>query len=74
MFITFDAAKQRKTLKERGLDFSRAAEIFKGKHFTATDDCSGLIKPDTILGGKITTLGEVFNGKTTTYVFNRIQT
>ena len=34
--------------------------------------CSGLIKPDTILGGKITTLGEVFNGKTTSYVFNRI--
>lgn len=34
--------------------------------------CSGLIKPDTILGGKITTLEEVFNVKTTSYVFNRI--
>jgi len=39
---------------------------------TKHNKCSGLIKPDTILGGKITTLGEVFNGKTTSYVFNRI--
>jgi hypothetical protein len=31
------------------------------------------MKPDTILGGKITTLKEVFHGKTTSYVFNRIQ-
>ena len=38
MLITFDPDKHRKTLAERGLDFSRAAEIFSGKHFTATDD------------------------------------
>lgn len=31
------------------------------------------MKPDTILGGKITTLKEVFDGKTTTFVYNRIQ-
>ena len=28
------------------------------------------MKPDTILGGKITTLKEVFHGKTTSYVCN----
>jgi uncharacterized DUF497 family protein len=38
MLITFDTDKQRLTLAERGLDFSRAAEIFSGKHFTATDN------------------------------------
>jgi uncharacterized DUF497 family protein len=38
ILITFDTDKQRLTLAERGLDFSRAAEIFSGKHFTATDN------------------------------------
>ena len=35
--------------------------------------CSGSIKPDTNLGGNLTILNEVFNGKTTTYIFNRLQ-
>ena len=35
--------------------------------------CSGLIKPDTNMGGKLAT-GEVFNGKIETIIFNRIQT
>ncbi len=34
--------------------------------------CSGLMKPDTNMGGKIATR-EVFNGKTKTIIFNRIQ-
>ena len=34
--------------------------------------CSGSMKPDTDLGGNVATLGEVFNGKTTSFVFNRI--
>ncbi|WP_083981804.1 BrnT family toxin [Arsukibacterium ikkense] len=38
MLIIFDPDKQQRTLRERGLDFARAAEIFNGKHFTATDD------------------------------------
>ncbi len=29
-------------------------------------DCSGLIIPDTKLGGKVSTINEVFNDKTTT--------
>ena len=34
--------------------------------------CSGLIKPDTFLGGNITTIKEVFNDKHTTIVYNRL--
>jgi len=34
--------------------------------------CSGSINPDTHLGGNLTTLNEVFHGKTTTFVFNRV--
>ena len=34
--------------------------------------CSGLIKPDTFLGGNITTMKEVFNDKHTTIVYNRL--
>lgn len=32
--------------------------------------CSGLMKPDTRLGGHVTTMNEVFHGKTTRYIFN----
>jgi len=35
-------------------------------------ECSGSINPDTHLGGNLTTLNEVFHGKTTTFVFNRV--
>jgi uncharacterized DUF497 family protein len=34
MEIEFDSDKRDKTLKERGLDFSRAVEVFAGVHFT----------------------------------------
>ena len=34
--------------------------------------CSGLINPDTNIGGKITTIDEVIHGKKETYIFNRI--
>ena len=37
MKIEFDANKRDKTLKERGLDFARAVEVFAGHHFTAPD-------------------------------------
>lgn len=36
------------------------------------NNCSGLIKPDTFLGGNITTMKEVFNDKHTTIVYNRL--
>ncbi len=35
-----------------------------------TSPCSGLMIPDTKLGGKVSTINEVFNDKTTTtYIF-----
>jgi len=37
MKIEFDSDKRDKTLKERGLDFSRAVEVFAGVHFTGQD-------------------------------------
>ena len=37
MDLEFDPEKRDKTLRERGLDFARAAEIFDGTHFTGQD-------------------------------------
>ena len=36
--ITFDPAKREWTLRERGLDFEKAAEVFAGPTFDQTDD------------------------------------
>jgi uncharacterized DUF497 family protein len=36
--ITFDAAKRDKTLRERGLDFATAAEVFAGPTLSWIDD------------------------------------
>ena len=38
MEISFDPAKQAQTLRERGLDFNDAAEIFAGRSLTISDD------------------------------------
>ena len=37
MRISYDPAKRELTLKERGLDFMKAAEVFAGHHFTTED-------------------------------------
>ena len=37
MGVTFDASKRAKTLAERGLDFSRAGEVFNSKTKTVPD-------------------------------------
>ena len=37
MKLEFDQAKPKKTLQVRGLDFSRAAEVFDGLHFSGQD-------------------------------------
>lgn len=37
MSVEFDPGKREVTLRERGLDFARAGEVFDGQHFTATD-------------------------------------
>lgn len=38
MKITCDPAKREATLKERGLDFKDAAQVFAGRTFTLEDD------------------------------------
>lgn len=38
MLITYDEAKRRKTLEERGLDFADSVQIFNDVHFTQEDD------------------------------------
>lgn len=38
MKIAFDPVKRAKTLKERGLDFERAADVFSGLTYTVEDD------------------------------------
>ncbi len=38
MRITFDPQKRARTLKERGLDFDDAAEVFAGRHTVVQDD------------------------------------
>ncbi|QTH22022.1 BrnT family toxin [Rhizorhabdus wittichii] len=38
MDITFDPAKREITLRERGLDFADAAEVFAGQTFRFEDD------------------------------------
>ena len=36
--LEFDSIKRDKTLAERSLDFSRAGDVFAGKHFTAPEE------------------------------------
>jgi uncharacterized DUF497 family protein len=38
MQITFDPAKRERTLRERGLDFASAAEVFVGHTYDRVDD------------------------------------
>ena len=38
MRITYDPAKREKTLRERGVDFEEAAEVFAGPTFDGLDD------------------------------------
>lgn len=38
MKISFDPTKRERTLKERGLDFADAAEVFAGIHTVEPDD------------------------------------
>jgi len=38
MKITYDPAKRERTLRERGLDFEHAAQVFAGPTFDRPDD------------------------------------
>jgi len=41
MKLTFDPVKRAETLKDRGIDFADAAELFGGPVYTLTDDRFG---------------------------------
>ena len=51
MRITFDAAKREKTLRERGLDFVRAREVFDGLTITLPDQRQDYGEPRFITAG-----------------------
>ena len=51
MRITFNRAKREKTWAERGLDFSRAREVFAGTHLTRTDDRRNYGEPRFVTAG-----------------------
>lgn len=53
MKIEFDPKKRNKTLKERGLDFARAEEIFNGQHFTGEDSREDYSETRYITVGKL---------------------
>ena len=53
MLIEFDPDKRDKALAERGLDFSRAAEVFEARHFTAKDERAGYSEPRYITVGQL---------------------
>ena len=53
MLIEFDPDKRDKALTERGLDFSRAAEVFEARHFTAEDERAGYSEPRYITVGQL---------------------
>jgi len=38
MAITYDPAKREWTLRERGLDFDEAPEVFAGRYYQRRDD------------------------------------
>lgn len=51
MRITFDAVKREKTLRERGLDFARAREVFDGLTMTLPDQRQDYGEPRFINAG-----------------------
>jgi uncharacterized DUF497 family protein len=53
MRITFDRAKRQQALRERGLDFRQAKEVFDGPHLTRPDDRKDYGEPRYISAGKL---------------------
>jgi uncharacterized protein len=51
MKITFDPAKRASTLKDRGLDFADAAEVFAGKTLNVPDERRDYGEPRIITAG-----------------------
>lgn len=60
MEVVFDPAKRARALAERGLDLSRAGEVFAGAHFTRADGRVDYGEPryvtTGVLGGRVVVL------------------
>lgn len=67
MVITYDPAKRRKTLKERGLDFEDAAAVFAGTTFEFPDTRKDYGETRTICFGllaeRLVVVGYVVRGE-----------
>jgi uncharacterized DUF497 family protein len=53
MAVTWDEAKRRKTLVERGLDFAEAELVFAGRTITLPDARRGCGEPGYITAGRL---------------------
>ena len=53
MSITWDEAKRRKTLNERGLDFADAERVFAGRTMTLPDERRGYGETRFITAGRL---------------------
>ena len=51
--VTFDKAKRERTLRQRGLDFADAAEVFEGLHTVLVDDRFDYGEPRYISAGHL---------------------
>jgi len=51
--VTFDKAKRERTLRQRGLDFADAAEVFEGLHTVLADDRFDYCEPRYISAGHV---------------------
>lgn len=51
MKVEFDPGKQAATLEQRGLDFSRAIDVFAGRHLTRADGRQDYGEPRFVTAG-----------------------
>jgi hypothetical protein len=56
-----------------GLASRAGTACAEGAPLWAKAECSGSINPDTNLGGNLATVNEVFYGKKTSIIYNRVQ-
>ena len=49
--VTFDPPKRNRTLKERGLDFADAAQVFAGRHFDRPNERTDYGEPRIVTAG-----------------------
>ena len=61
MKIEYDPAKRAKTLRERGLDFEDAREVFAGEHITKEDTRKDYGEPRFATAGLLRIVRRLFS-------------